>query len=128
MGLWLEIKEKTMCLDERCVAQAVVESALEKIGIKIHAQTEIEEHATKLVELIEERHFDEPYTFTITTPGHLKISVYDITYDVIECHLEGCEGYVTASVEVEGDIDTMREIAKAMIRNMGIDKYVKICE
>jgi len=127
MGLWLEIKEKTMCLDERCVAQAVVESALEKIGIKINAQT-VEEHATKLVELIEERHFDEPYTFTIPTPGHLKISVYDITFDVIECHLEGCEGYVTASVELEGNLDTLREIAKVIIRKMGLDKYVKICE
>jgi len=126
MGLWLEVKEKVTCLDEYCVARAVLEATLEKIDIKINTQIEkmIEEHVEKLAELADRR-YDEPYTFTI---GHLKINVYDITFDTIECHLEGCEGYVTASIELEGNIDTMREIAKAMIRNMGIDKYVKICE
>jgi hypothetical protein len=29
--------------------------------------------------------------------------------------------------DLEGDVNTMREIAKAIIRSMGIDKYVK-CE
>ncbi|NAZ33396.1 MAG: hypothetical protein GU356_03760 [Pyrobaculum sp.] len=125
MGLWLEVKEKVMCQDSECLARAVLETALEKIG-KINTQTEklIEEHVERLGKLISDRRYDDPYTFTM---GHLKISVYDIKFDVIECHLEGCEGYAVASIQLEGNIDTMREIAKAIIRNMGIDKYVK-CE
>jgi hypothetical protein len=124
MGIWLEVKEKVMCLDLLCVARAVIEITLEKIGIKVDKETEkvLEEHVEKLAELADGN--DDPYTFTV---GHLNITVYDVTFDVTECHLEGCEGYVVASVEVEGDINTMREIAKAIIRNMGIDRYVK-CE
>jgi phosphosulfolactate phosphohydrolase-like enzyme len=125
MGLWLEIKEKTVCLDWYCVARAVIELALEKIGIKINAQVEkaIEEHVEKLAELIsDEKHFDA-YTFYMD----LKFSVYEISFDVIECYQEGCEGYVVALIEVEGDINTMKEVAKALIKNMGIDKYLK-CE
>ena len=125
MGLWLEVKEKVMCHDSECLARAVLEAALEKIG-KINTQTEklIEEHVERPGKLISDRRYDDPYTFTM---GHLKISVYDIEFDVVECHLEGCEGYAVASIQLEGNIDTMREIAKAIIRNMGIDKYVK-CE
>jgi len=125
MGLWLEVKEKVMCHDGDCIARAVLEAALEKIG-KINTQTEkmIEEHVERLGKLISDRRYDDPYTFTM---GHLKISVYDIEFDVVECHLEGCEGYVAASIHLESDINTMREVAKAIIRNMGIDKYVK-CE
>jgi hypothetical protein len=123
MGLWLEVKEKVMCQDSECLAHAVLETALEKIG-KINTQTEkmIEDHVERLGKLISDRRYDDPYTFTM---GHLKISVYDIKFDVVECHLEGCEGYVVASIHLESDINTMREVAKAIIRNMGIDKYVK---
>jgi hypothetical protein len=126
MGLWLEVKEKVMCHDSECLARAVLEATLEKIA-KINTQTEkmIEEHVERLGKLISDRRYNDPYTFTM---GHLKISVYDINFDVVECHLEGCEGYVAASIHLEGDINTMREIAKAIIRNMRIDKYVKICE
>jgi hypothetical protein len=125
MGLWLEVKEKVMCQDSECLARAVLEAALEKIG-KINTQTEklIEEHVERLGKLISDRRYDDPYTFTM---GHLKINVYDIEFDVVECHLEGCEGYVVASIHLESDINTMREVATAIIRNMGIDKYVK-CE
>jgi len=127
MGLWLEVKEKVMCHDSDCIARAVLEAALEKIG-KINTQTEkmIEEHVERLGKLISDRCcFDSPYMFSM---GHLKISVYDVEFDVVECHLEGCEGYAVASIHLESDINTMREIAKAIIRSMRIDKYVKICE
>jgi hypothetical protein len=125
MGLWLEVKEKVMCQDSECLARAVLETALEKIG-KINTQMEkmIEDHVEMLGKLISDRRYADPYTFTM---GHLKISVYDIEFDVVECHLEGCKGYVAASIHLESDINTMREVAKAIIRNMGIDKYVK-CE
>jgi hypothetical protein len=125
MGLWLEVKEKVICLDNECLARAVLEATLEKIA-KLNTQTEkmVEEHVERLGKLISDRRYDDPYTFTM---GHLKISVYDINFDVIECHLEGCEGYVVASIHLEGNVNTMREIAKAIIRSMGIDKYVK-CE
>jgi hypothetical protein len=126
MGLWLEVKEKVMCHDSECLARAILEIAFEKVGIKIDTETEkmIEEHVERLGKLISDRRYDDPYTFTM---GHLKISVYDIKFDVVECHLEGCEGYVAASINLDGNINTMREIAKAIIRSMGIDKYVK-CE
>jgi len=110
MGLWLEVKEKVICLDNECLARAVLEATLEKIG-KINTQTEkmIEEHVERLGKLISDKRYDDPYTFTM---GHLKISVYDIKFDVIECHLEGCEGYVVASIHLEGDVNTMRRNRK----------------
>jgi hypothetical protein len=122
MGLWLEVKEKAICLDNYCVARTAIESVLEKVGV-LNTQVEktVEEHVEKLGKLIDG---DDPYTFTME---NLKISIYDIVFDVVECHLEGCEGYVVASIHVEGDINTMRKIVKTIMKNMGIDKYVK-CE
>ncbi len=123
MGLWLEVKEKVICLDNECLARAILEAVLEKIGI-LDAQKMIEEHVKKLGELISDDMYDD-YTFEVK---NLKINIYDVEFNVLECHLEGCEGYVVASIELEGDSNTMREIAKTIIKNMGIDKYVKICE
>jgi len=119
-----------LCEDSYCIAQALIEAILERIGIGIDT-TQVEEHVKRLGSILFDKNWDYrddrgDVTFAFAV-GDLRISIYDIKYDVVECHLEGCEGYVTASVEVEGDIDTMRKIAKAMIRNMGIDKYVK-CE
>jgi hypothetical protein len=130
MGLEIEVWQKVLCEDSYCIAQAVIEAILERIGIGIDA-TQVEEHVKRLGDILFDKKWDyrddredDIFAFTV---GDLRISV-DIKYDVVECHLEGCEGYVTASVELEGNLDTLREIAKAMIRNMGIDKYVKICE
>jgi hypothetical protein len=125
MGLWLEVKEKTICLDSYCVARAVIESVLERVGV-LNAQVEkmVERYVERLGELISDGWYDGPYTFEV---GNLRISVYDIEFDVVECQLEGCKGYVVASILLDSDFNTMREVAKAIIRNMGIDKYVK-CE
>ncbi len=127
MGLWLEVKEKVTCPDNKCLAQSILETVLEKIGLD--AQN-IEEHVKKLAELISgdiDGYIDDlDYTFEVK---NLKISIYGMKFDVVECRLkEGCDGYIVASVEVESDASTMREIAKTIIKNMGIDKYVKICE
>jgi hypothetical protein len=129
MGIQLEVREKVICLDLFCVARGAIEAALEEIGININSQVErtIEEHLEKLVQLLNEE-IDDSYTFTVPLPSRdLKITIHNIQYDATECYVEGCEGYVTAVAEIEADVNTMREIAKAIIRSMGIDKYVK-CE
>jgi hypothetical protein len=130
MGLEIEVWQKVLCEDSYCIAQALIEAILERIGIGIDT-TQVEEHVKRLGGILFDKNWDyrddredDIFAFAV---GDLKINIYDIKYDVVECHLEGCEGYVSASVELEGNLDTLREIAKAMIRNMGIDKYVK-CE
>jgi hypothetical protein len=126
MGIQLQVREKVICLDLFCVARGAIEATLEKIGININQiEKTIEEHVEKLAQLLNEE-IDDSYTFTVPF-GNLKITVHNIQYDVTECYVEGCEGYVTAITEVEADVDTMRKIVKTMMKNMGIDKYVK-CE
>jgi len=119
MGLWIEIKEKATCYDNFCVARTVLESVMSILG----SHEQIEEHVEKLGKLIsgKDSYTFEDYTFTV---GGIKITVYNIEFDIIECNLEGCEGYVVASVLVEGDDNKMREIAKKIAKNMGIDKYL----
>ena len=70
MGLWLEVKEKVMCQDSECLARAVLETALEKIGkISTQAEKMIEDHVERLGKLISDRRYDDPYTFTM---GHIR--------------------------------------------------------
>ncbi len=128
MGIWLEVKEKTICRDTYCVAQTVIESVLEKVGLNTQIK-KVEKHIEKLGKLLslgkQLSDDDNPYTFEV---GSVKIEVYDVEFEIIECHLEGeCEGYVTASVFIDGDAAIMKEVAKAMAKNLGIDKYLR-CE
>jgi hypothetical protein len=125
MGLWIEIKEKATCLDNFCVARVVVEALMDKAGINVEA---LEEHVERLGKLISDEDdyalSEDGYTFTVSTAnGRLDITVYDVEYDIIECSLDGCEGYITASARLEGD--NLREIAKKTARDLGIDKYLK---
>ncbi len=122
MGIWLEVKEKTICHDTYCIAQTVIESVLEKVGLNTQIKKTVE-HIEKLGKLLSDDMY-ESYTFEV---GGVKIDVYDVEFDITECHLEGCEGYVAASVFIDGDVTTMREVAKAIAKNMGIDKYLR-CE
>jgi hypothetical protein len=120
MGLWIEIKEKTTCYDNFCVARTVLESIMSILGSQIE---QIEEHVEKLGKLISEEDYtmENGYTFAVE---QLKISVYDVMFDITECGLEGCEGYVVASVLLEGNDNRMKEIAKKIAKDMGIDKYL----
>jgi hypothetical protein len=123
MGLWIEIREKATCYDNFCVARVVLESTLERVGY-IGLQL-FEEHVERLGKLISDDSYimdDNGYTFTVEEK--LKITIYDVEFDIVECGLEGCTGYITASVLVEGDSAVMREIAKKMAKDMGIDKYL----
>jgi hypothetical protein len=121
MGLWIEIKEKATCYDNFCVARTVLESIMSILGSQI--EQIVEEHVEKLGKLISKEDYtmENGYTFTVE---QLKISVYDVIFDIIECGLEGCEGYVVASVLLEGDDSKMREIAKKIAKDMRIDKYL----
>ncbi len=122
MGIRLEVKEKVTCLDYFCIAQAALEAVLEKIGVKI-AQIE---GVKKLAELIN-RH-SEDYTFYVPldNANSLKITIYNVEYDVIECQLEGCEGYLSVEFEVDGDDNNIKQVIKKLLRDIGAD--VKICE
>jgi hypothetical protein len=124
MGLWIEIKEKATCLDNFCVAKTVLEYIMSILGTRIE---QIEVHVEKLGKLISDDSYtltEDGYTFTVE---RVEITVYNIGFDIIECSLEGCEGYVVASVLLEGDDVVMKEIAKKIAKDMGIDKYLK-CE
>ncbi len=121
MGIQLEVKEKVTCLDYFCVAQAALEAILEKIGVKMVQIDNVKE----IVELIN-NHFEE-YTFYVPyNANSLKITIYNVEYDVVECQLEGCKGYLSVEFEVDGDDNSIKQIIKKLLRDLGAD--VKICE
>jgi len=117
MGLWLEARQRAMCRDLLCIAKVAIEAVFEKIGYQSYS--DVEEHAKKLAEVIEEEYLEEPYTFTL---GNLKIAIYDVDYD-IDC-TDGCEGEVRVEFEVEGDI---KQVVKKVLKDMGVDN-IEICE
>jgi hypothetical protein len=122
-NVWIEVIEKVVCLDNFCVARIIIETLhtiLEKAGFNLQT---LEKHVERLGKL---NKYDE-YTFSIAD-GRLEVTIYDIEFDVVECSLEeGCMGYVTATIHLEGDDGAMKEIVKAVAKSMGIDKYLK-CE
>ena len=125
MGIRLEVKEKVSCLDYLCLARAILEIAIEKIGIEINTkiEREIEEELEKL---LEEGQFD-----CVTFKLHgLKIDIYSIRFDILSCDLDGCTGYLTATVDVEavGNDGIVKQVVEKLLRDIGADKYVKICE
>ncbi|MFZ8839723.1 MAG: hypothetical protein ACO2PM_12620 [Pyrobaculum sp.] len=120
MGLWIEIREKALCRDVFCVARVVIEALMDKTGLN---EPQIpEEHVERLGKMISDEDgyalSEDGYTFTA---GQLKITVYDVEFDIIECGLEGCEGYVVASALLEGDV---KKAAKRIAKDLGIDKYL----
>jgi hypothetical protein len=117
MGLWLEARQRAMCRDLSCVARTAVEAVFEKIGV----YQNIEEYAEKLAEVIEEEHLEEPYIFTL---GNLKITIYDVDYDV-DC-TNGCESEIKVKFEVDGDIKDIKPVIKKVLKDMGVD--IEICE
>jgi hypothetical protein len=44
--------------------------------------------------------------------------------------LDGCTGYLTATVDVEavGNDRIVKQVVEKLLRDIGADKYVKICE
>jgi hypothetical protein len=44
--------------------------------------------------------------------------------------LDGCTGYLTATVDVEavGNGSSIKQVVKKLLRDIGADEYVKICE
>jgi hypothetical protein len=126
MGIRFEVKEKVSCLDYFCVARAILEIVAEKIGIEINTkiEREIEEELGKL---LEEGQFGGVVTFKL---HGLKIDIYSVRFDILSCDLDGCTGYLTATVDVEalGNNDIVKQVVKKLLRDIGADKYVKICE
>jgi hypothetical protein len=119
MGVWLEAKTRAACEDLLCITKTAIEIALKKIGVALD-QNEVDEHARKLAELIEEEFFEYPYKFTV--PG-LEVTIYDVDYDVDECTY-GCEGDLEVRFEVDGNI---KPVVEKLLKDMGVDN-VKICE
>jgi hypothetical protein len=99
--------------------RVVVEALMDKAGINVEA---LEEHVERLGKLISDEDgyalSEDGYTFMAE---QLKITVYDVEFDIIECGFEGCEGYVVASVLLEGDV---KKVAKKIAKDLGIDKYL----
>lgn len=118
MGLWLEARQRAMCRGLLCIAKVAIEAVFEKIGYQ--SDSNVEEHAKKLAEVIKEEYLEEPYTFTLGE--NLKITIYDVDYDV-DC-ADGCEGEVKVEFEVEGDI---KQVVKKVLKDMGADS-IEICE
>jgi hypothetical protein len=116
------VKEKVMCLDYFCVAQAALEAVLEKIGIG--AKMVQTDNVKELAELVN-NDFEE-YTFYPYNTNTLKITIYNVKYDVIECQLESCEGYLSVEFEVSSDDSNIKEVIRKLFRDIGAD--VKICE
>jgi hypothetical protein len=128
MGLRFEIREKIACQDVFCLARAVLETTAGNIGIKVNTEIEkkIEEELGKLLE--NKRHFDGIFTFRL---HDLKIDIYDVKFDIMYCNLEeGCVGYLTTIIEIEAthNTDSLKQVVKKLLRNIGADKYVRICE
>ena len=126
MGIRLEVKEKVSCLDFLCVARAILEIAVEKIGIEINTETE-KEIEEELGKLLEEGQYDGVVTFKL---HDLKIDIYSVRFDILSCDLDGCTGYLTATVDVEavGNGSSIKQVVKKLLRDIGADEYVKICE
>jgi len=73
--------------------------------------------------------------FTSFTVDGLQITIRDIYYDwnTDDCdYLDICAGAVTVRFKVNGETDKMKQIAKQIVmkllKDIGADKYVKICE
>jgi len=128
MGIELEGRTTTRCGDEYCVSEAVVELIFGKLGI---TPTNIEKHVKKLARLVKTGNV----YFTSFAVDGLEIAIRDIYYDwnTDDCdYLDNCAGAVTVRFKVDGEADKMRQIAKQIVtkllKDIGADKYVKICE
>jgi hypothetical protein len=113
------------------MAREAVRSVFRRIGIEA-SETDVEKHARALAELMgDARKIYDPYKFTV---GNLEITIHELYYEPIdeeEC-FEECHGYITVQFEVDGDVSDMRRIVKnivkKMLKDIGADKYVQICE
>lgn len=126
MGIELKNKIWTSCEDSLCIAREAVESVLGRIGVET-SEADIEEHAKRLAELMGEgRQIYDQYTFAV---DGLEITISQLYYEAIdeEC-FEECHGYITVEFVVDGDVSGIRRIIKKLLRDIGADKYVKICE
>jgi hypothetical protein len=126
MGIKLEVKSWTTCEDVLCITREAVESVFRKIGVEA-SEADIEGHAKRLAELMGEgRKIYDQYTFTVE---NLEITIRRAYYEAIddEC-FEECHGYVTVEFEVNGNVRGIRQVVEKLLRDIGADKYVKICE
>jgi hypothetical protein len=128
MGIELTGRTTTRCGDEYCVSKAIIELIFEKLGI---TPTNMEKYVKKLARLVKT---GDIYFKSFTVDG-LEIAIRDIYYDwnTDDCDfLDNCAGAVTVRFKVNGEADKMRQIAKQivtkMLKDIGADKYVKICE
>ncbi len=131
MGLELESKTTVKSGKAYHIAKAAIESIVSKLGIA----SDVEEHVKNLAELVGTTRdvcststiFAGPFTFTV---DDVEITIRDIYYDPYadECDYLDCEGTITVRYEVDGNIDKMRQIVIRLLKKIGADKYVKICE
>jgi len=123
MGIELEGRTTT-CGDLHCVAKSVIELIFSKLGI---TPTNIEEYVNKLAELMKT---GDVYFTSFTVDG-IEIIIRDIYYDwnTDDCdYLDNCEGAVTVRFVVDGEAEKMKQIVMKLLKDVGADKYVKICE
>jgi hypothetical protein len=117
----LEGRATVKCREARCIARSVIDLIVRKLGIESSVDVK------KLAELAE----TGDIYFTSFTVDGIKIAVRDIYYDwdADDCgYLDDCAGAITVRFEVDGDADRMKQIVMKLLKDIGADKYVKICE
>jgi len=61
----------------------------------------------------------------------IEITIRDIYYDwnTDDCdYLDNCSGAITVKFEIDGDLKQMKQIVMKLLKRIGADRYVKICE
>jgi hypothetical protein len=119
MGIELKVRVAVGCRETHCVAKSVVESILSKLGITVG---DVEEYVKELAELT--------YGATFTV-DNVVITIRDVYYDwnTDDCdYRDDCVGATTVKFEVDGDASKMKQIVMKILKDIGADKYVKICE
>jgi hypothetical protein len=123
MGIELEGRTSVECKEAPCIARSIMELIASKLGIVVN----IEEHVKKLAELVET---GDIYDASFTVDG-IEITIRDIYYDwnTDDCdYLDNCSGAIAVKLEIDGDLKQMKQIVMKLLKRIGADRYVKICE
>jgi len=123
MGIELEGRTTVECKEARCIARSVMELIAGKLGI----EADIEKYVKKLAKLVK----TGDIYYTSFTVGGIKVTIHDIYYDwnTDDCdYLDNCAGAITVRFVADGKADKMKRVVMELLKGIGADKYVKICE
>ena len=123
MGIELGGRTTTECKEAHCIARSVMELIASRLGI----EADIEKYVKKLAKLVKT---GDVYYASFEVDG-IKITIRDIYYDwnTDDCdYADNCAGAISVRFVVDGNADKMKQIAMKLIKDIGADKYVKICE